>query len=133
MARQILVFPEPLVNADTQAWTVSGVFWLAAPVNNQRPLPGYTSMIPLATAPGATTWGVQPLELGSLQNGTVVEQPFTFTLPVAGLAPAAINSALGAKALTDFNAAQAALVARIPSGKLIGSSYSTPGGWTVGP
>lgn len=126
------MFPEPLVDTVLQTWSVSGIFWLVANPNNPRPLPGATSALPSVVVPGAGTWGLTPAELDAIKTGLVIEQSFSFVTNTAGLTVPQTVTAVGSQAVTAYNAAQAALTAKSPTSKFIGSFYDGTA-WTVGP
>lgn len=132
MARKIIVFPEPTVDPVGQTWSVTGIFWLVANPNNPRPLPNASSILPSVVVPGAGTWGLTPAELDDLKTGLVIEQPFSFVTNTAGLTVNQTVTAVGSQAVTAYNAAQAALTAKSPTSKFIGSSYNGTA-WVIGP
>jgi hypothetical protein len=90
------------------------------------------SKVPLASVGGTLAgWGITGAELAALQNGTVVEQVSSVSLPVAGLTNAALE-ALGQARYTALqtalNNAASALVTHF-----VGAWWDATDGWNAGP
>jgi hypothetical protein len=108
MSLQIII-----LNTNSQSdgsFSVSGVFWLTAPVTNIVPMPNFKSQVPF----------IDPKNLLALQYGSIVEQTFNSGLFASGTVSGDVQTALQ----SQFSDAQTALnnIASPLSG-LIGQVY----------
>src|SRR4051812_15316069 len=104
MARQIVVLDIVVEPGSLAPYHVDGVFWLVAPAGRVRPVPAFTSAVPLDTV---VPWGVSATELAALRAGTLVEQSFSSDQQPNGTGVAAAEVSL----LASFAIAQAKLTA----------------------
>lgn len=108
MSLQIII-----LNTNSQldgSFSVSGVFWLTAPINNIVPLPNFQSQVPF----------IDSNNLLSLQYGNIVEQTFNSGLFISGTILSDVQTSLQ----SQFNDAQQALNSiNSPISNLIGRVF----------
>ena len=98
------------------SFAVTGVFWLA-PSNNFIPLPNFVSQVPF----------IDPIDLGLLQSGQLIEQSFNSGLFPSGTSLASVESYLQSL----YSTAQATLTGdAFPISGVVGLIYDSVNGWT---